>query len=150
MLLLLSSLHRYQDNNNHAAFQFLYYVAPTLRRDRLLRSSESMSEQDKLDLKNDFMRFLKDPKLRLERMGNMDEDRTLQTTAGAVVSRTVALFHRCQFWNNTLTQNIDFPFLAANGAVKINTAFADVTMTECLFKDNVYEFRRDGEVGREL
>ena len=73
-------------------------------------------------------------------MQDMDE-RALQA-----LPRTKALFDRCQFLNNTMTYNVEYPTLLHNGPMAIVSSFADVTMNECLFKDNYHEFRRDYEV----
>jgi hypothetical protein len=113
----------------------LYYIPPTVRRE--LTTS---TEQDRKDNRDDFVRFLTNPHLQLERMQNMDE-RALQT-----VGRTTVLFDRCQFINNTMTYDVVYPSLLHNGAMAILSSFADVTVNECLFKDNFYEFRRDHEV----
>jgi hypothetical protein len=123
---------------------FLYYEAPKLRRDRLLRSSESTTEQETMEQRNEFFRFLKEPKLQMELIRNINE-RTLQTNSTSS-ARTKAFFDRCQFLNNTLTQNILYSGLAQNGPLTIASSLADVTMSECLFKDSFHEYRNDGIV----
>jgi hypothetical protein len=60
---------------------------------------------------------------------------------GGSVPRVTTIFENCQFLNNSLTQNIEFPLIAQNGVVKINSAFSDVTMVNCLFKDNYFDAR---------
>jgi hypothetical protein len=123
---------------------FLYYEAPKLRRDRLLRSSESTTEQETMEQRNEFFRFLKEPKLQMELIRNINE-RTLQTSSTSS-ARTKVFIDRCQFLNNTLTQNILYPGFAENGPLTIYSSLADVTMSECLFKDSFYEYRSDGIV----
>jgi hypothetical protein len=125
-------------------FNFLYYEAPKLRRDRLLRSSEATTELERMEQRNEFFRFLKEPKLQMDLTRNINE-RTLQTNSTST-ARTKAFFDRCQFLNNTLTQNILYAGLAQNGPLTIASSLADVTMSECLFKDSFHEYRSDGIV----
>lgn len=89
-------------------------------------------------MRDDYFRFLTDPHLRLERMRTLED--------GEAVSRSVTLFDRCQFLNNTMTYDVIYPSLLNNGPLAIISSFADVTVNECVFKDNFHEFRRDHEV----
>jgi hypothetical protein len=118
---------------------FLYYNPPTLRR-RVRGLSWSSENEEKFDFKKDFFQFLKDPKVREQRVLEM-HDRSLLIGGGSEPRSTVFL-DRVQFLNNSLTNNITFPTLVGNGLINIITKFADVTMTECLFKDNRFPYAR--------
>jgi hypothetical protein len=83
------------------------------------------------------MNFMKDPKLQQQRK----HDRKLLIGGGSE-PRLTLLLSRVQFLNNSLTRKITFPSLASNGPFDIFTAFADVTVSNCLFKDNYYPFSR--------
>jgi hypothetical protein len=61
---------------------------------------------------------------------------------GGSEPRSTIHFDRCQFVNNSLTDDIIFPTLASNGPINIVSSFADVTITNSLFKDSYYEFNR--------
>lgn len=98
----------------------------------------SKNEADSFDYRNDFMNYLKDPKLQKQRMN----DRALLIGGGSEPRLTLIL-DRVQFLNNTLTSKLTIPSLAANGPFDIFTAFADVTVSQCLFKDNNYPYSRE-------
>ena len=83
------------------------------------------------------MNFLKDPKLREQRQ----KDRSLLIGGGSE-PRLTLLLDRVQFLNNTLAPTLAIPSIAANGLLDINTAFADVTVSKCFFKDNKYPYSR--------
>jgi hypothetical protein len=71
------------------------------------------------------------------------EERSLLTSGQP---RGTVVFDKCEFRNNTLTTNEELKFIAANGVVSAISRQTDVTMTNCFFKDNRYELRRDGPV----
>ena len=117
-----------QDNFHHSLFIFSFYLPATLRRqlssnDAKLPSWMHQAAADHEELKK-----------RALLIGGGSEPRV--TTA----------FENCQFLNNSLTTNIVYPLLAQNGVVNVLSAFADVSMTNCLFRDNFYDLRRDGPV----
>ena len=112
--------------------QSAFYLPPTLRRhNRIL---------GKFDYQQDYMNFIKDPQLREERMRSM-KDRSLLIGGGSEPRETL-LLDKCQFLNNSLTPNILIPSFAANGVVDIFTAFTDLIVKDCLFKDNYYPYSR--------
>jgi hypothetical protein len=65
---------------------------------------------------------------------------------GGSEPRVTTTFDSCQFLNNSLTTDISIPLIAQNGVLQISSSFADVTLKNCLFKDNFFDFRRDGPV----
>ena len=83
------------------------------------------------------MNYLKDEKLQKRRMS----DRSLLIGGGSE-PRLTLLLDRVQFLNNTLTSNLTIPSLASNGPFDIFTAFADVTVSQSLFKENNYPYSR--------
>ena len=112
------------------------YIAPTLR-----RRTRVLAGDDNFDYKQDFINFMKDPELRKSRERGM-KDRSLLIGGGSEPRETL-LFDRVQFLNNSLIPEILYPSLATNGPVEILTQFSDVTMTNCLFKDNYYPRSRE-------
>jgi hypothetical protein len=65
---------------------------------------------------------------------------------GGSEPRVTTTFDNCQFLNNSLTTDNFLPQIAENGVLAILSSFADVTMNNCLFKDNSFFDRRDGTV----
>jgi hypothetical protein len=98
--------------------------------------SSSGDDEDKFDYKKDFFNFMTDPKVREQRLRESNGRSLL--IGGGSEPRVTLLLDQVQFLNNSLTTTVLFPTLVANGLVDINTKFADVTMTECLFKDNYF------------
>ena len=84
------------------------------------------------------MNFLKDPELQQKRKN----DRALLIGGGSE-PRLTLLLDRVQFLNNSLARKLSIPSLASNGPFDIVTSFADVTVSNCLFKDNYYPYSRD-------
>jgi hypothetical protein len=65
---------------------------------------------------------------------------------GGSEPRVTATFDNCQFLNNSLTTEEFISGFSQNGVVNVDSSFADVTMNNCLFKDNIFDRRRDGTV----
>jgi hypothetical protein len=65
---------------------------------------------------------------------------------GGSEPRVTTTFDNCQFLNNSLTTDILIPQIAENGVLAVISSFADVTLNNCLFKDNFFDRRRDGTV----
>jgi hypothetical protein len=111
------------------------YIPPTLR-----RRNRILSSNDKFDYRQDYINFLKDPQLRETRTHGA-KDRLLLIGGGSEPRETLVL-DTVQFLNNSLTSKIEIPSLAVNGPLDIFTAFSDVTVKDCLFKDNYYPYSR--------
>jgi hypothetical protein len=122
-------------------FQVALYIPPTLRRHNRILSSD-----DKFDYRQDYINFIKDPQLRESRTNDM-MDRSLLIGGGSEPRETL-LLDKVQFLNNSLAPEILIPSLAVNGPVDIFTAFSDVTVKDCLFKDNYYPYSRPIFVSR--
>jgi len=60
--------------------------------------------------------------------------------------RQAVVFDKCEFRNNTLTTDVEFKFLAQNGVLTVFSHQTDVTLTDCLFKNNRFRTRTDGPV----
>ena len=129
----------FQDNINHVVLSLIYYVPPTLHRHNRLLGAPSLNDADDFDYRNDFMNFMKDPKIQKQRMS----DRSLLIGGGSD-PRLTLLLDRVQFLDNALYKKFDF-YPASNGPIDYNTAFADVTVSQSFFKGNNYPFSR-GEV----
>jgi hypothetical protein len=99
-----------------------------------------LGSNDKFDYQQDYLNFIRDPQLREERTDNM-KDRVLLIGGGSEPRETL-LFDNVQFLNNSLISEIIYPGLAANGIIDIFTQFSDVTVKDCLFKDNYYPYSR--------
>ena len=97
-----------------------------------------LAGDNKFDYKQDFINFLKDPKLQKSR----ENDRSLLIGGGSEPRETM-LLDGVQFLNNSLIPEILSTGIANNGPFEISTQFSDVTMTNCLFKDNYYPLSRD-------
>jgi hypothetical protein len=122
---------QFQDQSTYAVLQVALYIPATLRHhNRNLRSNEAF------DYRQDYIQFIKDPQLRDARKLDM-KDRSLLIGGGSEPRETL-LLNNVQFLNNSLTPNIEIPSLAVNGPLDIFTAFTDVTVNNCLFKDNYY------------
>jgi hypothetical protein len=65
---------------------------------------------------------------------------------GGSEPRGTTLFDNCQFLNNSLTTDITILPFAQNGLIDISSSFVDLTMNNCLVKDNFFTFRRDVQV----
>ena len=111
------------------------YLPPTLRRHNRILSSD-----DKFDYQQDYIKFIKDPELRAARMRDI-HDRSLLIGGGSEPRETLIL-DNVQFLNNSLTSDLEFPSLGANGPVDLATAFTDLIVKDSLFKDNYYPFSR--------
>jgi hypothetical protein len=92
---------------------------------------------------------LSDPQLQLERMRIADDNED-DNDDKKLNSRSVVLFDRCQFLNNRMTENVEYPTLLSNGPLDIVSSYADVTVNECLFKNNFHDFRRDYKVRTDI
>jgi hypothetical protein len=64
---------------------------------------------------------------------------------GGSEPRVTTTFDNCQFLNNSLTTD-SIPGVSENGVLAVISSFADVTLNNCLFKDNFFDRRRDGTV----
>ena len=126
----------FQDNINHVVLSLIYYVPPTLHRHNRLLGAPSLNDADDFDYRNDFMNFMKDPKIQKQRMS----DRSLLIGGGSD-PRLTLLLDRVQFLDNALYKKFDF-YPASNGPFDYITAFADVTVTKSFFKGNNYPFSR--------
>jgi hypothetical protein len=100
-----------------------------------------LSSNNNFDFRQDQMKFIKDPQYRAARMRDMKGHRSLLIGGGSEPRQTLVL-DRVQFLNNSLTSNLEIPSLASNGPLDIFTAFSDVIMKDCLFKDNYYPYSR--------
>jgi hypothetical protein len=130
--------HHFQDTTNLApGLALLYTVAPKLPR-HVRGLSWSSENEDEVDYKKDFLNMLTDPKVREQRLREMD-DRSLLIGGGSEPRSSVFL-DRVQFLNNALTTDFKFITLVSNGLIESVSKFADLTMTECLFKDNRFPY----------
>jgi hypothetical protein len=127
----------FKDNINHSVLALVFYLPPTLRRRSRVLGLPSKRDEN-FDYRKDFMNYLKDPELQKQRMN----DRSLLVGGGSE-PRLTLLLDGVQFLNNTLTSNLTIPSIASNGPLDIFTAFADVTVSKCLFKDNNYPYSRE-------
>jgi hypothetical protein len=113
-----------------------YYRPPAMRRNRQLGSSDL--PLDPLESVREYLRHLSDENVRMEHMRMM-----LDLPIG---DRSNATFDKCQFINNTLKAVSEFPTLTFNGVFRTSSSLADITMNECLFRDNFYGYRGDFNV----
>jgi hypothetical protein len=113
-------------------FSFNFFFPPTLRRRRELGSLSDGNAHDP------------HPYYSEEHYNEMKQRYLL--IGGGSEPRGTTTFDNCQFLNNSLTTDIMFPTLAQNGVVSVESSFVDVTMNNCLFKDNFFDRRRDGTV----
>ena len=117
-----------QNNFHHSVVSFDFYIPATLRRQLTSDGAQLPSWMHQAAADHEEL------KKRALLIGGGSEPRV--TTA----------FENCQFLNNSLTTEIEIPLLAQNGVMRVNSAFSDVSITDCLFRDNFYDFRRDGPV----
>ena len=80
------------------------------------------------------MNFLADTELQEQRMN----DRSLLIGGGSEPRLTLKLSGVQFLKNRFAVRNYWYYSLATNGLFDIATAFADVTLSDCLFKDNQY------------
>lgn len=123
-----------QDNDNYGVLPLAFGFAPTLRRTRQLTSSSD----DKLNLVEEYIQFRKSSDEHSHEM-----ERSLMV--GGQPRQTV-VFDKCEFRNSTLTTDEEFKFLAQNGVLTVLSHQTDVTLTDCLFKNNRFRTRTDGPV----
>jgi hypothetical protein len=64
---------------------------------------------------------------------------------GGSEPRVTTTFDNCQFLNNSLTTD-SIPGVSQNGVLAVISSFADVTLNNCLFKDNNFDYSSDGTV----
>jgi hypothetical protein len=102
--------------------------------------SSTTDEEGKFDFKKDFFNFMMDPNIREERMREYNERSLL--IGGGSEPRSSVFLDRVQLLNNALTEEILYPGLIANGLIDSVTKFADITMTNCFFKDNRFPYAR--------
>jgi hypothetical protein len=88
------------------------------------------------DTKEHVTNLLMESKERLQRMRDSN-DRSLLIGRGSE-PRVSVLLDRVQFLNNSLTKKIAIPAIVSNGVIELASAYTDLTVKECLFKDNYY------------
>jgi hypothetical protein len=126
----------FKNHLSHSALSLVFYIPPTLHRNRLLKSLSNDDEVENFDDLSDLMNFINDPKLQQQRQN----DRSLLIGGGSE-PRLTLLLSRVQFVKNRMAGPLHSPSLATNSPLAIATAFADVTVSNCLFKDNYYPYR---------
>ena len=112
-----------QDHSNHGVFSFDFYLPPTLRRQLSSNGVRLPSWMHQVSLDHEELK-----------------KRSLLIGGGSE-PRVTTSFENCQFLNNSLTTDIQFPLIAQNGVIQVSSAFADVSMNNCLFRDNNFDFR---------
>jgi hypothetical protein len=124
-----------QDNANYGAIGLFFGSDPTSRR---LRHLASVPEGN-LNSVQEITRIRSNE-------GELQQQGTRSLFNFGENPRTTILFDKCEFRNNSLIVDEDSKLFGYNGVFSVISRQADVTMTNCIFKDNRYELRRDGPV----